>query len=157
MSQPSAMMPPNRSRQPSTPPQNKYIGFPKPRLARGHADDPAESKPKTRMIDVPRIGAPTRKRASIQLAMPSPEDLGIANVVAKAETEVIDPTTRELRELGIVSLQINPVDGGFQCVCRLRTNRPGLKHIVETDIVKTQTKALQIALDEARRWVSHNR
>lgn len=98
-----------------------------------------------------------------KLEIPSPEELGLSLLSTPAPRKVstrskaLDPTTRELRDLGVVSLQLFSEKDGYRCECLLKTSRPGLKHSIQTDAMPTEAEALQIALDGAREWCRSHR
>ncbi len=134
--------------------------MPRPTRVRGHVDD--EEEPEIRIIDPTREEPATRrprKAQRIDITIPSPEALGLASRKSKPtpSTSQRDSTAHELRNLGVVSIQLHPAEKGWVCTCRLRTERSGLKHIIETDVIASREEAFQVALNEARRWNRNNK
>ena len=87
--------------------------------------------------------------------MPTPEQLGVAPALARAEVD-FDWTAaqRRLDRLGAVCFHMDKLESGnCRFTCILPTRQPGLTHRVEAEAA-TAGEAVGLVLGQAEQWVS---
>lgn len=92
-------------------------------------------------------------------SLPSPAALGVAAALPAPVLGGADidwtATRRQLKDLGVVSFQVNEVaQGGWRFVCQLRTARAEVLHRIEAGPAATEAEAVTLALAEAKRWAA---
>jgi len=90
--------------------------------------------------------------------MPTPEQLGVAPALVRAEVD-FDWTAaqRRLDRLGVVCFHMDKLDSGnCRFTCILPTRQSGLTHRVEAEAA-TSHEAVGLVLSQAEQWVSSRR
>ena len=96
--------------------------------------------------------------ARLPLSMPTPEQLGVAPALVRAEADFDwAAAQRRLDRLGVVCLHMDKLDNGnCRFTCILPTRQPGLTHRVEAEAATSQ-EAASLVLSQAEQWVSSTR
>jgi hypothetical protein len=90
--------------------------------------------------------------------MPSPQELGVADVKLPANLS-IDWTAvhNQLDRLGATCFHLErAATGGYRITCLLPTNQPGRTHRIEAE-APTEAEAVQLALSKVRQWADGGR
>src|SRR5437763_3610054 len=120
--------------------------IPAPRFRAQSPDEPVSNELRTSPSPRP-----------VALAMPSPEQLGIA--AANAPTGALDWTAanRRLALLGAISSHRERLpQGGFRFVCLLPTTQADRTHRIEA-VATTEAEAVRVALQKAEEWAAGER
>jgi len=91
--------------------------------------------------------------AVTKVAIPTPDQLGVAGVRSAAPSLDWKATRRKLDELGMESLHLERLSKGYRFTCWLTTEVGAKGQRIEAD-GDTEAEAIHSVLDKAKRWRS---